>query len=129
MSNASFPVKLNDSMPDPQYTISDGQLIVLGRKFATEFPVKRVCCVDDRFVALLDVPSGVIENRNVACFNFAGELLWRIQQSKHGGTDDNPYASIQVTDERDLVVQNWHGVEYRVDLDDGTVSESGFRRF
>lgn len=60
-------------------------------------------------------------NRNVYAYNSSGELVWQIQEAPHGGVGEDKAYMIVKIDKGKLVAGNWIGVDYEVNLEDGTV--------
>lgn len=61
-------------------------------------------------------------NRNVEAYSESNELIWVIEECPAGGTNqDKAYMSIAVQDGR-LIVGNWVGVDFVVNLKNGCVS-------
>lgn len=60
-------------------------------------------------------------NRNVYAYNDQGKLAWQIQEAPHGDVSmDKAYMGVKVKNDI-LVAENWIGVDYSVNLKDGTV--------
>ena len=60
-------------------------------------------------------------NRNVYAFNTSGELMWQIQEAPDGGVgEDKAYMNIKLESDK-LIVGNWIGADYVVDLSTGGV--------
>ena len=60
-------------------------------------------------------------NRNVYAYNTSGKLMWQIQEAPDGGIgEDKAYMNIKLESDK-LIVGNWIGVDYVVDLGTGGV--------
>jgi len=61
-------------------------------------------------------------NRNVSALNENGDLVWTIQEAPQGGEDqDKAYMLISLENGK-LVAGNFLGIDYYVNLQDGTVT-------
>lgn len=80
----------------------------------------------DICIVLIDTPVGASLNRNVFGYSAAGESLWQIQESPHGTQNDKPYTSLHINDNNQLIAGNWNGVDYSVNLENGTVTAVAF---
>lgn len=116
-------------MTTTSVSLTDGVLRISGRFIDAGYPVSQAIQLGEAVIARFDVPTGVVMNNNIACYDNRGTLLWTIQPSPYGGTIDDPYVSVQLADDATIVAQTWNGVEYEVNADDGTVSTTGFKRF
>lgn len=64
-------------------------------------------------------------NRNVYAFDSNGTLLWQIHEAPDGGDENpKPYTRISVLG-KSILVDNWIGTEYQVEINTGTVSRHG----
>jgi hypothetical protein len=64
-------------------------------------------------------------NRNIYAFSNDGSLLWQIQEPPDGGNEwPKPYISLKIDGDK-VMVGNWIGTTYLVNLGDGTVSLHG----
>ncbi len=64
-------------------------------------------------------------NRNIFAFSEDGSLLWQIEEAPDGGDEwPKPYMSIKLEGDN-VIVGNWIGTNYLLNLDDGTVSSYG----
>jgi hypothetical protein len=67
-------------------------------------------------------------NRNIYAFSHDGSLLWQIQEAPDGGDEwPKPYTSIKI-DGDSVIVGNWVGTDYQLNLDNGTVRFYGSPR-
>lgn len=78
-------------------------------------------------VVRLDIPVGETNNRNVVGFDKTGTERWRISESPHGSTKDNPYVNLYLRD-GGLWVGNWMGWTYRIDPETGELLENKFTK-
>jgi len=70
---------------------------------------------------LMDYPQENL-NRNVEAYNKNNELVWVIAEAPHGGENrDKAYMNLFVQDGQ-LVAGNFIGVDYYVNLADGSVT-------
>lgn len=109
-----------------EISYSADQLVIEEVTVDLRYPIKDVTTLGEVVVALLDVPSETIDNRNVEAFDRDGNRLWTIQASVE--ERDNPYMSIEEGEEG-LIVEAWNGMRYRVDEDTGEISDGSIRRF
>ena len=116
-------------MDEIEILINDGVLRINGHICDMAFPVAYAIQIGKKAIVLFDIPAGVVKNDNVACFDDSCVLLWTIQPSPHGGTADDPYVSLWLSEDSVVVTLTWSGVEYQVNIVDGTVTASGTRRF
>jgi len=63
-------------------------------------------------------------NRNVYAFDLNGEFLWQIEEAPDGGSQPKPYLSVSSMEGR-IVVKNWIGVDYQLDVQTGKVQSYG----
>ena len=67
-------------------------------------------------------------NRNIYAFGDDGSLLWQIQEAPDGGDEwPKPYMSIKREGDN-VIVGNWVGTNYLLNLNDGTVGFYGSPR-
>jgi len=60
-------------------------------------------------------------NRNVYAYNEIGELVWQIDEVPHGDKGgDKAYMNLWI-ENKDLIASNWVGLDYRVNLDNGSI--------
>ncbi|NQT36645.1 MAG: hypothetical protein HQ581_04100 [Planctomycetes bacterium] len=111
------------------FSVTDGLLRIAGQVIDTPFPVAQAIQAEDRVIVRLEVPTGVVKSGNVICYDRNGTLLWTVQESPHGGVEDNPFVSIKIDDAGKLTAEIFSGVAYGINVDDGMISVSGFRRF
>ena len=84
-----------------------------------ELTVVRLYPSDDM---LNDYPQEKL-NRNVYAYNAIGKLMWQIQEAPDGGVgEDKAYMNIKLEGDK-LIVGNWIGADYVVDLGAGGVSQ------
>jgi len=79
--------------------------------------IVRIYPTDDE----LDVYPQEKLNRNVYAYNETGGLVWQIDEVPHGDKDSaKAYMNIWV-EKGDLIASNWVGLDYRVNLKNGSV--------
>lgn len=121
---------LERSMSNSLFSVDDGVLRISGRAINTGLPVRKAIQVGGKIIALLEITGREEQmNENVLCFDSAGDLIWRIDPSMENGPEMFPYVYINVCDGGAVVAYNWIGMDYSVDLDDGTVKAMANRRF
>jgi hypothetical protein len=113
----------------PPFTVEDGKLEISGHQIETEFAVAQAITANGNVVVRLEVPAGKVLNSNVLCFSGKGALVWEIDESPHGGTGDDPYVAISLSESGSIGARTWNGVEYEVCATDGSVNPIGLRRF
>jgi outer membrane protein assembly factor BamB len=93
------------------------------------YPIKTVLALDATLVVILSydaIPSNNEEilNRNIYAFNMDGTLKWQIQAVQGGTEREKPFLSIKVIEGK-LIAYNWLGMDYIVDLNDGSLHMHG----
>ena len=88
--------------------------------------IEQIIIIDDLVIVRTDNdrPLAIGDksmDRNVVAFRVSGDQSWIIQTAPHGGDRPKPYVAIENVDGR-LIVRNWIGVDYEVDLTRGTVT-------
>lgn len=117
-------------MSNSLFSVDDGVLRISGRAINTGLPARKAIQVGGKIIALLEITGREEQmNENVLCFDSAGDLIWRIDPSMENGREMFPYVYINVCDGGAVVAYNWIGMDYSVDLDDGTVKAMANRRF
>lgn len=108
------------------FEVKDGSLFISGKCMDLPYPVGQVMKCNDAIIARLELPSGVIFNRNVFAFSAQGDLLWQIEESPHGTEKDKPYVGISQNGA--LVAANWIGVDYLVNIQNGRITVKAFNK-
>lgn len=111
-----------DEISHSQNRLSIGEVTVELRH-----PIKEVLMHNEMVIALLDVPSGTIDNRNVLAFDQTGSPLWAIEASDDEGRD-NPYMSVE-SQNGELIAEAWNGIRYVADEDTGEIRDGEIQRF
>ena len=73
-----------------------------------------------RFLILLEIPKGSKEIDNVYAVNEYGDVLWKIQNvlDAFNIKQNTPYISLDFQD-NDIVVTNFYGLKYHLDIING----------
>lgn len=67
--------------------------------------------------------DGSIDEQNVFCYSADGEQHWRIETPERKSSFGEPsYQSVSVED-GDLYAYNWNSYEYKVDMENGSITE------
>ncbi|MCH9646792.1 MAG: hypothetical protein K0U98_01060 [Deltaproteobacteria bacterium] len=83
--------------------------------------------VKEGVVVRVETPVGHIFNRNVFLIDEHHRVRWQIQESPHGSAEDRPFMNL-ISKDGVLVVGNWNGVDYDVDLESGEIQACTFAR-
>ena len=110
------------------YTLKNGSLVVNGKEVVFPFPASESIFLKNKLIVCLKPKVGEVLNRNVFCVDDKGEIVWQIEESPHGGVKEKPYISIYLSNNTP-VAKNWIGVDYYIDIDDGSISVKSFNRF
>ena len=106
-------------------------LEILGKETKLPAPIKQRIEINDLIIVRiypgdqeLNIYPQELLNRNIYAFNSSSELLWQIQEAPHGGIgEDKAYMNMWLEDEK-VIVGNWIGTDYVLDLDSGRVSQA-----
>ena len=115
-------------MSTNSFVVKDGSLFIGDRRLELPYPVEDVVECKGVIVVRIEPPAGVIFNRNVFAFTAQGDSLWQIEESPHGTEKDKPYVGILLSQEGSLVVANWIGVDYLVNIQSGSVTAKAFNK-
>lgn len=111
------------------FDINDGVIYINNEKIDLPFPVAEALEYEQSVIVRVDPPAKEIFNSNIYRFTLSGDCLWQIESSPHGTEDNKPYVSIYTSSSHDsLVVSNWNGVDYIVNIEDGSVEVKSFRK-
>jgi hypothetical protein len=93
------------------------------------YPIKSVLTLGETVVTILSydsIPSSEEEvlNRNVYGFNLDGTLKWQIQEVIGSSEKEKPFLYIKAVEDK-LIAYNWIGMDYEVNLDDGSLCMYG----
>lgn len=116
-------------MAQNHFALRDEVLYANGNKVATRFPVTQELFFDDIAIVILYAPPKTIYNENVLAYGSDGEVVWQLLASKYGGTDDNPYVNIERLEPGFILATDWNGIQYRVNIKDGSAVACGLKRF
>jgi hypothetical protein len=94
------------------------------------FDIENLIELKDMIVIILDdnetLPSDSrLLDRNIYAFNKQAHEIWRIQQCPHGGEQPKPYMLIKKNENGELIASNYIGVDYIVNLNNGSVEPYG----
>ena len=108
--------------------LKNGDLYIEGRLISTEFPVKKVLACGKVVVAMLSVPTGVVMNDNVFAYDKKGHCIWKMH--RHSSQRySSPIVDIESESVESLRASDWSGIEYTVDLCDGSSRMTDINRF
>ena len=110
------------------YSVKDGVLKLQGEVVELPYPSVQAIDLQGLIIVRVEPTFGEIYNRNVIALDGDGNFKWQIVESPHGTELDKPYTSISVTTDDRLIVGNWNGVDYAVDLGDGSISTKSFNK-
>jgi hypothetical protein len=110
------------------FKIEGDNLFIANKCVALPFPIAEVFEYKDLIVARVEPCTGVIFNRNIFAFTAHGNLLWQIEESPHGTEKDKPYTRIFLNNDGLLVAANWIGVDYLVNVKNGSISTISFNK-
>ncbi len=110
------------------FEIVDGVLYFDGNQVRFLFPIAEGVGVYDCVAVRLDVPAGQKFNRNVFLVERSGAVRWQIQESPHGTEDDKPFMNLLLANDGSLVVGNWNGIDYNIDLSSGIIKTRSFSK-
>lgn len=91
-------------------------------------PVLEMVRVPGGVAVRVDAPAGQNFNRNVFFVDKSGTVKWQIEESPHGLEHDNPFMSLWISKEGNLVAGSWNGVDYCVNLASGEIHVQSFGR-
>lgn len=83
--------------------------------------------VQGLLIVRIEPDVGDTYNRNVFALD-RGKILWQIEESPHGTEKDKPFTSISLGRDGELIAGNWNGVDYSVDISDGTIQVKNFKK-
>ena len=107
--------------------LEDG-ILLNGKQLKLGFKPVQVLSFEGIVIARVEPPQNNPLNRNVLAINGQGKVLWHIAESPHGTQVDKPYTYISVSQNGGLTAGNWNGVDYKVDLRDGSVTTLDFKK-
>ncbi len=110
------------------FDINDGVIYINDKKIDLPFPVAEALEYEQSIIVRVDPPAKEIFNSNIYRFTLSGDCLWQIEPSPHGTQANKPYVSINTSSPNNLVVSNWNGVDYIVNIEDGSVEVKSFNK-
>jgi len=111
------------------HKVENNQLVVAGRTIKFECKIAEIVETMDRLIVRLDNPGGTQLNRNIYALGSSGEKLWQIEESPYGGVAENSYVRLWMDEHENICASVFQGIDYIVNVEDGSVSAAGFRRF
>lgn len=105
----------------------EGKILKIdGREIQLRHPIQSLVKKDNLIVVLLKAPSGTNDETNILAFDETAQLVWEIDPP--GTTQEcQPYVEMRETDSQ-IIVFNWNGYSYDLDLEDGSVEPRRFSR-
>ena len=110
------------------YTIDNNTIVINGKNVDFSNTIGEVVDFNDIIIVRLIVPSGSKFNKNVFALTRDGCVLWQICESPHGGDINKPFMKISISSSGELIAENWIGVNYKVDLNSGSLIVESFKR-
>lgn len=110
------------------FDIDDGVIYINDKKIDLPFPVAEALEYEQSIIVRVDPPAKQIFNSNIYRFALSGNCLWQIEPSPHGTQTNRPYVSIYTSFYNSLVAGNWNGVDYIVNIEDGSVKVKSFKK-
>ncbi|MEJ2046486.1 MAG: hypothetical protein P8X89_24805 [Reinekea sp.] len=92
------------------------------------YPVVEALKIGELVIVRVEPTVGEIFNTNIFGFTVDGHYKWRIEESPHGTEADKPFTSISVSQDNQLIAGNWNGVDYVVDVRNGTIKTIAFNK-
>ncbi|ACV12207.1 conserved hypothetical protein [Halorhabdus utahensis DSM 12940] len=105
---------------------NENKLIIDDTAIGLRSNVGDVLEIDELIVVRLVVLPDESDPTNVLAFDKDGNKVWEIE-SPPEEKEQRSYKSLNVVD-GNLRVTNWNGYRYRVDVDSGEVTETGYTR-
>lgn len=115
-------------MNELKYRVNEGVLTINEKEIKLPYPVIEVLNFQGLIIVRVEPSIGEIYNQNIFAIDNTGKIMWQIVESPHGTEADKLYTSISVLAENQLIAGNWNGVDYAVDLDDGSISTKSFNK-
>ena len=111
-------------MKNDSYSINDKEIIIGENRRSFDFNIEQVICVNDVYVILLDIPTGITYNENVFAVNAKCNIIWRIEKLTYN-SENCPFVRIR-TAENKLYLDNWCSTIVEVDPETGKVLDTKF---
>ncbi|MHA6196970.1 hypothetical protein ACX3YG_21675 [Pseudomonas wadenswilerensis] len=108
--------------------LRDGKLVFCDEVISLPHPVVKLVRGETKVFVMVEPPAGVVFNRGVYSLSHEGVILWQISESPHGEVKEKPYVDIFIDDRDRLIAANWIGIDYWVDVEDGSVEAIAFNR-
>lgn len=115
-------------MTEFEYRLDGKAIIINGKVIKLPYPSVQALILHGLIIVRVEPPIGEIYNRNILALESNGRLKWQISESPHGTEADKPYMFISINDRNELIAGNWNGVDYIVDLHDGSISTKSFSK-
>lgn len=115
-------------MNSKDISVVDGAIKIGRKEVEFPWPVAQVVEYHRLIVVRIEPPAGNIFNRNVFAFDDDGSIKWQIEESPHGGGIDKPYMNISISENGEVIASNWNGIDYIINLDDGSVKVKSFNK-
>ncbi|MEE9444899.1 MAG: hypothetical protein V3V19_04460 [Cocleimonas sp.] len=91
------------------------------------YPVVQALDFNGIVMARVEPEIYEIFNCNIFAVDGKGKIKWQIEESPHGTEVDKPYTSISIMENK-LIAGNWNGVDYVVDIKDGSIRTQSFNK-
>ncbi|WP_283190199.1 hypothetical protein [Pseudomonas sp. PMCC200344] len=111
-----------------EFSVKGERLFVGGESVGLPYIVGDVVACGSLLLVRVEPPIGVIFNRNIFAVTRKGEIVWQIAESPHGTEAEKPYVGIFRAKDGGVVVSNWNGVDYLVDLECGSIAAKAFNK-
>ncbi len=110
-----------------KYDLNEGALVLNQEEVNLPYPVVQVLDFNDFVIVRVEPEISEIYNCNIFAVDGRGKIKWQITESPHGIEVDKPYTSISIMENK-LIAGNWNGVDYVVDMKDGSIRTKSFNK-
>ena len=105
----------------------EGNKLLLNEEVKFPFPITKCIVSQNRVLVLLNIPPDVIFNENVYCVGLNGNIIWQISKQDYL-YENSPFINIVESDNGDILVINWDGSQYAVDIETGNILTRNFHK-
>ena len=88
-----------------------------------KYPIRCMLDLENKYIIVLEIPTGVQINDNVYCINKDGRLLWQIEQRYYEGESPS-YHNVWITSEGLFAYRP--NYEYKIDIATGKILSVDF---
>ena len=115
-------------LSESEFKINDGVLFLNGKAVNLPRKVEQILVVDDNVIYRFVVNGKNVTNRNVGALDFNGNMKWVIEEVDSKAIFKE-YDQIYLNDNNELIACCYIGMDFIVDLSDGTIANYGIRKF